>query len=187
MSSSALKFSSSFGASQTRRTASTLNKNIDAHKYDYQAIDSLLRLLSDENMQSASPRLETPRDIKALYLSAKHRKQIDKFSPEQFSTLICFFGSVSILSSPGLPISSIPKDNLYGTFRFAPEFIKRFPSASRTHWAFVQAIAKDKRNHGHALSESDNFWLMCAALEEAIGLAKLQAADCASHFVANDV
>ncbi|KAH8104363.1 hypothetical protein DFH11DRAFT_1713291 [Phellopilus nigrolimitatus] len=139
-----------------------------SHGTHEKPVTVLQRLLSDENVRLDSPELETAHDIKSLYLSVKSREHLNKLSAEDLTALIRLFGSLSVFSElPNPP--SVLNDHENGSFSYHPltsHLAQRSASGPRAHWAFVLTIAKDKQSRGIALSKSDSFWLMRAALED---------------------
>ncbi|KAL5526443.1 hypothetical protein ACEPAF_8166 [Sanghuangporus sanghuang] len=132
------------------------------------AVHDLAFLVSQQNAQSPSPKLQTPHDIKGFYLAVKTKGLLCELSSEELSSLIRLFGSLSIL--PNLDNDSTAfRDNNTDAFALHPlaPILHRYQTIGRrAHWGFVLSVAKDKTSHGLRLGESDNFWLMRAALED---------------------
>ncbi|EJD06934.1 uncharacterized protein FOMMEDRAFT_165595, partial [Fomitiporia mediterranea MF3/22] len=133
------------------------------------AVHDFAFLISERNARSASPKLQTPHDIKAFYRAIQTKGLLRELSPEESSSIIQLFASLSLLPDPS-DDSPIPDDNMSGNFAFhplAPVLSKHQISGTRQHWSFVLMVAKDKLSCGLTLAESDNYWLMRAAIEDA--------------------
>ncbi|KAI5116769.1 hypothetical protein M0805_007850 [Coniferiporia weirii] len=147
---------------------SHINNSQAKHGGGLSAVDVLTRLLSDENTQSVSPELQTPRDFKSLYISVKSKNRLERLSSNDMSSLIHLFGTLSILSElPEVPsVADSDNHSVYAFHPLAFHLSKRSVSGAREHWSFVLTVAKDKQSLGRVLNDSDNFWLMRAALQD---------------------
>ena len=83
-------------------------------------------------------------------------------SDSEFSTLISFYGSLSIPSAEAHRWST-------STFRLHPV---ASASPHEVHWSFVLTLAKDMKACARKTSAQDRFWIMRAALAEAIALSR---------------
>lgn len=125
--------------------------------------------LIKKNAQSLEPKLQTPHDIKGFYRALKAKELLHTLSSDEFSAVIQLFGSLSVLpESPEQP-PDVEADNFGASavHPLAPALLKRQVDGKRGHWAFVLSVARDKSSCGLTLSDSDNYWLMRAALEDA--------------------
>ena len=131
------------------------------------ATERLSRLISEKNVHSSQPQLETIHDIKNLYYTAKANNYLTSLSSEELSSLIRLFGTLSL--SPNLRSTSLKNIKItdYSLHPLASPLVKRSSSSKDDYWAVVISISKDKRQLGYSLSKVDNYWLMHAALDEA--------------------
>lgn len=131
------------------------------------AVHELSYLISEANARSKSPRLQSPHDIKAFYRAVKAKSLAHQLLPEDFSSLIRLFGSMSLPSVTSY--RSLFIDDSGNDFRFHPltSALVARQTTDRTHWAFILSVAKDKVAAGYRLNSSDNFWLMSVAFADA--------------------
>lgn len=126
-------------------------------------------LISERNAQSAVPGLQTPHDIKGFYRAIRTKGLLNELSSEEFSAVICLFGSLSLLpeSSTSLPDGDTETSKVSSLHPLTFALHELQADGKRQHWAFVLLVAKDKSSHGIPLSDADNYWLMRAGLEDA--------------------
>lgn len=114
--------------------------------------------------------------FKSQYLSSRRSGRYVSLSPEQFSSLISLFGSLSIpeeCTSKAEPETSASdtSDRTFSPNPLARNLLVNAKVPAKVppnmHWSFVVTIAQDKRKSGYQLSDGDNYWLMRAALQDA--------------------
>ncbi|THH06452.1 hypothetical protein EW145_g4079 [Phellinidium pouzarii] len=129
------------------------------------AVKELLQFLSKDYKP---PKSQTARDIKSLYISVRSNGYLKMLTPDSMSLLIRFFGSLSILADlteKPLRVGNHEQGS-YSLHPLATYLSQHSPSGAREYWSFVLTIAKDKQSHDQSLSDSDNYWLMRAALQD---------------------
>lgn len=118
---------------------------------DAVAIDALRSFLSQGQEDT---HIYTPNKLRRLYRSAEWRGQLGQLDSSMLSALISIFGSLCLGSRERCTYSSPLLSRVQGEVA---------PNRS-SYWSFLLKAASLKVQRGMALTDSDRFWLMRAAL-----------------------
>ncbi|KAF7424388.1 hypothetical protein PC9H_009695 [Pleurotus ostreatus] len=126
---------------------------------DTRALDALLGFLSNSTTaQQPGARHPTLNTLRSLYVSVKHRNQLQQLSASQLGDLAALFGSLSISIPRHSHCTYIHPLVAYYTTDHTTD------TRTRTYWPFVQQILQDKMRLEHTLANRDRFWIMRASL-----------------------
>lgn len=107
----------------------------------HKPISALRSFLSPDSESPNLPSNYTPNALRSLYMSSRAQKYI--FTPEQLSSLISLFVSVST-----------------GSLHPLSPFLRKQYGSPNPYNTFISLVANDKRALGHELSFVDRYWLM---------------------------
>ncbi|KAF9496805.1 hypothetical protein BDN71DRAFT_1505479 [Pleurotus eryngii] len=145
-------------SNQEETTTSTTMDHDDLSS-DTRALEALLGFLSNSTTaQQPDARHPTLNTLRSLYVSVKHRNQLQQLSASQLSDLAALFGSLSISVPRHSHCTYIHPLVAYYTTDHTTD------TRTRTYWPFVQQILQDKMRLEHKLANRDRFWLMRASL-----------------------
>ncbi|TDL25668.1 hypothetical protein BD410DRAFT_784707 [Rickenella mellea] len=122
-----------------------------------------------ENALTPDPQLHTANTVRSMYTSSKHSGQLSRLSPALFSSLISFFGTLSIDPQAVDKISSSRRETPFRPFIIHPLASRIEQRRTKPYWSFVLALADDKASFGYALNDTDHLWLVLASLQEVGG------------------
>ncbi|CAL1716594.1 unnamed protein product [Somion occarium] len=163
----------------TRPTTKTATGSIASIASKHSTV-FLLRQFLAGRIDMSSPTRNSPRGIRALYLSLRQRSLLHLLTEQDMSTLIGLYGALSVFQSS----SNSTNDELVDDSPFLAPTVRRIikhidVGTPRTYWTLLAMIVIDKKGLGMKLTLLDKYWIMRGRLAEVANITD-------SHSLARD-